>query len=168
MSRLIFAFPILALSAFAEDTALKSDSFEFDLPNLEGVAVCSDDARFDGKVVLVDIWGTWCPPCRKAAPKLTALQDKYRDQGLEIVGIAFEKEDDDAERLKVLSEGVEKMKINYTVLYGGKTGQVAERLPSFDLDGPPPSTGLVRIRILAPGWKRGAHVLARPRAALLP
>jgi hypothetical protein len=44
----------------------------------------------------------------------------------------------------------------------------AERLSSFDLDGPPPSAGLVRIRILAPGWKRGAHVLARPRAALLP
>jgi hypothetical protein len=43
----------------------------------------------------------------------------------------------------------------------------AERLASFDVDGPLPAAGLVSIRILSPGWKRGARVLARPRALLL-
>ena len=43
----------------------------------------------------------------------------------------------------------------------------AERLASFDIEGPLPTAGLVSIRILSPGWKRGARVLARPRAHLL-
>ena len=45
-----------------------------------------------GKVAIVDFWATWCEPCKKSFPKLEALNDKYKDRGLEIVGIS---EDDD-------------------------------------------------------------------------
>src|SRR5579871_1467609 len=48
-------------------------------------------ASFKGKVVIVNFWATWCPPCRAEIPDLIALQNKYKDQ-LQIIGIS---EDDD-------------------------------------------------------------------------
>lgn len=47
------------------------------------------------KVVLIDFWASWCAPCRKKIPELKALYEKYKDQGLEIVGISIDKKADD-------------------------------------------------------------------------
>ena len=45
---------------------------------------------FRGKVVILDIWATWCPPCRREIPDFVKLQEKYRNQGLEIVGVSID------------------------------------------------------------------------------
>ncbi|MEK6284880.1 MAG: TlpA disulfide reductase family protein [Acidobacteriota bacterium] len=45
---------------------------------------------FRGKVVILDFWATWCPPCIRGIPDLITLQNKYRDQGLEIVGVSID------------------------------------------------------------------------------
>lgn len=45
-------------------------------------------AEYHGKVVLLDLWGTWCTPCIKAAPELVAAYQRFHDRGLEIIGIA--------------------------------------------------------------------------------
>lgn len=49
------------------------------------------DARslddFKGKVVLIDFWGVWCAPCIRAVPELNALQEKYADDGLVVLGV---------------------------------------------------------------------------------
>jgi thiol-disulfide isomerase/thioredoxin len=52
---------------------------------LDGSEISSDSLR--GKVVLVNFWATWCPPCRAEIPDLVALQEKYRDQ-LQIIGVS--------------------------------------------------------------------------------
>ena len=45
---------------------------------------------FRGKVVIVDFWATWCGPCRMEIPSFIQLQEKYRSQGLEIVGVSID------------------------------------------------------------------------------
>jgi thiol-disulfide isomerase/thioredoxin len=45
---------------------------------------------FRGKVVIVDFWATWCGPCRMEIPGFIQLQEKYRNQGLEIVGVSID------------------------------------------------------------------------------
>ena len=68
-------------------------------------------ADFDGDVVLINFWATWCTPCRKEMPMLVELQNQWRDDGLHVIGIAL----DDVQRAK---EFAERLGVNYTILVG--------------------------------------------------
>lgn len=54
----------------------------------DGRTVSASD--YDNKVVIVDFWATWCPPCRQEVPGFIALQKKYADKGLAVVGFSFD------------------------------------------------------------------------------
>jgi len=58
------------------------------LKDVDGQTVSSAD--FQGKVVLIDFWATWCPPCRKMIPGLIELQKEYGGQGFQVVGISLD------------------------------------------------------------------------------
>jgi thiol-disulfide isomerase/thioredoxin len=77
-------------------TADTTARFHFAFPDLEGRMVTERDPRFRGKVVMVDIFGSWCPTCHDAAPVLVRLYRKYHGRGLEIVGLAYEVTGDSA------------------------------------------------------------------------
>ena len=95
-----------------------SEPFRFSFPNLNGQIVSNTDARFQGKVVLVNITGSWCPNCHDEAPFLAEMYRKYRSQGLEVVALSFEEEDQlkNPERLRAF---IKEYGIDYTVLVGG-------------------------------------------------
>src|SRR4051812_1169485 len=57
-----------------------------------------DFSQYEGKVVVVDFWASWCPPCRDSFPWLNAMKRKYEKQGLVIVGVNADKKWSDAER----------------------------------------------------------------------
>lgn len=81
----------------------------FTVTDLEGKTVTFADLK--GKVVLVNFWATWCPPCRAEIPDLVALQEKYRDT-LVVLGIS---EDEDATPTAVKAFGDEH-KVNYPII----------------------------------------------------
>ncbi len=70
-------------------------------------------ADYEGKVILVDFWATWCPPCQEMVPQLSKLHENYASQGLVILGIAL-----DREGAKIVEPFVRKYEINYMILLG--------------------------------------------------
>jgi thiol-disulfide isomerase/thioredoxin len=103
----------------------------FSFPDLNCRIVSSADGRFQGKVVLVNITGSWCPNCHDEAPFLEELYRKYRGQGLEIVALDFEPE----EQLKKLSRArafIKRYGIEYTYLIAGEPSQLNEKIPQAE------------------------------------
>jgi len=86
---------------------------ELTLTDLGGQKLSLSDYR--GKVVLLDFWATWCGPCRIEIPGLVELQRRYRDQGLQILGIAMD-EDPHAVR-----QFYRDYKMNYPVAIGDES-----------------------------------------------
>lgn len=111
-----------------------SAPFQFSFPDLDGRTVSSTDALFRHKVVLLDIFGTWCPTCHDAAPALVQLYRDYHARGLEIVGLAFEAIGDTAVDVPLVRRYRDKYQIPFPLLIGGVSEQdvVAESLPQLD------------------------------------
>ncbi len=90
---------------------------EFSLKDTSGNLVSS--AQFKGKVLIVDFWATWCPPCRVEMPHFQELYEKYKDRGLEIIGISLDVDPED------VKEYVKEIGINYTILMADNKVQKA-------------------------------------------
>ncbi len=106
----------------------QSEPFRFSFPDLGGQIVSNTDAKFRGKVVLVNISGSWCPNCHDEAPFLSALYKKYRGRGLEIVALSFEEANQLANPTR-LRTFIETYGLEYTVLLPGEPEQLAEKVP---------------------------------------
>ena len=93
--------------------------FAFQFPDLDGRRVSSGDARFRGKVLLVNVFGSWCPNCNDEAPLLARWDRAYRARGLEIVGLAYEFTGDAARDREMVRRFAGRYGIRYTLLLAG-------------------------------------------------
>lgn len=83
--------------------------FAASLPDIEGNM--QPFSQWRGNVLLVNFWATWCAPCREEIPEFIEAQDKYREQGLILVGIAI----DQKERVEMFNK---EFGINYPIVVG--------------------------------------------------
>lgn len=96
---------------------------DYTLGSTDGSIVSASD--FDGQVVLVNFWATWCAPCREEMPMLMDLRHRFHDRGLEVVGIAL----DDVERARAFAAD---LGIDYPVLVGSTDVMAMVRLYGND------------------------------------
>ena len=85
-------------------------NLDFTVKDMHGASVKLAD--YKGKVIVVNFWATWCPPCKAEIPAFIELYDQYKDKGLVILGVSG---DDDAETLKAFAT---EWKINYPMIVG--------------------------------------------------
>ena len=102
-----------AASPTLKKEAERKKAPEFELKDGEGNTVRLSD--YDGKVVLIDFWATWCGPCKAEMPWLIELSKKYQDEGLVVLGIAM-----DSDGWTSVKPFVEKIGVTYPILKGTK------------------------------------------------
>lgn len=102
-------------------TALPSNVRDASLRSVNGAAIKLSD--YAGKVVLVNLWATWCGPCRNETPELVKLHKEFQSQGVEMVGLSTEDPDGSAEGVRSF---VREFKVDYRV--GWATPEVAVTL----------------------------------------
>ncbi|WP_164104343.1 TlpA family protein disulfide reductase [Candidatus Laterigemmans baculatus] len=128
---LLLLVAVAAYLAFAPKRAVLPPAgtygpFDFTLVSTEGETVSLDD--FAGQVVIVDVWGTWCTPCRMGIPHFVELQDEYREEGLRIVGINYEMGTPD-EALAAIEKFTSEVPVNYPLLIGDDA--TGAQIPGF-------------------------------------
>lgn len=106
-------------------TTLKSpdEKVNFSFPNLEKQTVTLNDAKFDNKVVVIQIMGSWCPNCMDETAYLAKVYKQYKNKGLEIISLAFEKTDDFEKNKKNISRLKTKYGVDYEILVTGLSGK---------------------------------------------
>jgi peroxiredoxin len=91
---------------------------DFQLENLDGGTLRLSDLQ--GKAVLVNFWATWCQPCRRELPHLVAAYDRYRQEGLEILAVNLQEDEDTIRRY------VEEFGMKFPVVID-RSGDVADK-----------------------------------------
>ncbi len=129
LSLTLLTLPAVGWFAFDAGSNVQAESVKAEVAEL---AVCDQDAKpanldftlkdmngeevslvsYQGKVILVNFWATWCGPCKIEIPAFVELQDKYRDQGLVVLGVSI---DDPVSKIKSFAE---EYNVNYPLLVG--------------------------------------------------
>lgn len=122
----------------------------FGLRDVSGKEIKKED--YAGKVIVLDIWGTWCPPCRRGILDLIALQKKYGSRGLAVIGLAWEHQPPDEKIVARVSKFLEERGVNYpnalpppaliqsvprlssfpTTIYVARDGRIAARVAGLE------------------------------------
>jgi thiol-disulfide isomerase/thioredoxin len=113
---------------------------DFDVPTLDGRTFKLSEYR--GKVVVVDFWATWCPPCREEVPQLVRLAEQNRTRGIEVIGLHIDDQGRSPE--SAIKRFISQYEINYTVgmasneMFTAYLGTVEDTIPQtlvFDRKG---------------------------------
>lgn len=98
-------------------------SVDFTLQDIDGKSWSLAEQR--GRVMLVNYWATWCPPCRQETPGLVRLATKYRGKGVEVVGITLD------EDLTAVREFVAEYHVSYPILFPSNASNLTTMIESI-------------------------------------
>lgn len=99
----------------SKETAVSNIRPLFKLKDIQGKT--RDVKEWDGQVLMINFWATWCPPCRKEMPAFIELQEKYMDKGFKIIGIALDDK-------QAVIDFTDPMGMNYPMLLAEEEGIV--------------------------------------------
>lgn len=102
---------LTAAQSFASPAPVRKLAPDFTLTDASGQSLTLSSLR--GKVVVLNFWATWCPPCKMEIPWLAEFQRTYRDRGVVVIGVSMDEEGWDA-----VKPFMESMKINYRMVLG--------------------------------------------------
>lgn len=110
------------------------EQLNFSFPNLEGKTISLSDEKYKGKVVIVQLMGSWCPNCMDETVLLSGLHKKYKEKGLEVIALAYERTEDTAKATANVKRLKQKFGAEYEFLVTGKTGKngAAASLPMLN------------------------------------
>jgi thiol-disulfide isomerase/thioredoxin len=112
LGRIIFVLSLVVLPSLCfGQTGQKAPSLA--LKDLQGRALRLSD--YKGKVVLINFWATWCPPCRAEMPDLIKMQREYRGRGLQVIGVTYP-----PQTAGEVRRFIRKLRVNYPVALGTK------------------------------------------------
>jgi len=110
------------------------NAIDFSFPNHEGKPISLSDEKYQDKVKLIKIMGTWCPNCKDETKFILDYLEKNSSANYEVIAISFERYKEQAKSLEVITRFKDKMNIPYEVLYGGiyNKSEAAKKLPFMD------------------------------------
>lgn len=110
------------------------ETLNFRFPNLQGDSISLQDEAYQGKVVIVQIFGSWCPNCMDETAFLSKLHQKYQEKGLEVIGLAFENNPEMAYFQKRMAKLQKRYDIGYEFLLAGTRDKedAARALPELN------------------------------------
>lgn len=106
----------------AEEITYLREGYEtitFSFPDMDGNMVSLADEKYQNKVVVVQIFGTWCPNCMDETKFMADWYEDNKDRGVEIIGLAYENKDDFAYARARINKMVEKLNVSYDFLFAG-------------------------------------------------
>jgi thiol-disulfide isomerase/thioredoxin len=104
---------------------------DFRFSSIDGDTISPKDDRFMGRVLMVQIMGSWCPNCVDETRLLDEMYSAYHDHGLDVIALAFERYEEPARALSALRKFREKLDVHYDILYAGDSRKelAAAKLP---------------------------------------
>jgi thiol-disulfide isomerase/thioredoxin len=133
-----------------------TEVLHFSGSDLEGRIFSDKDPRFQGKVLVLTIGGSWCPNCHDEAPFLVELHKEFGAKGLEVVGLFFENDPDLAVVRPRVTAFIRRYGVQFPILISGTTDQVGAKLPQLQNLAVYPTTLVVgrdgRVRSVRAGF----------------
>lgn len=110
------------------------ETLDFKFKNLKGETISITDSVYQKKVVIVQIMGSWCPNCKDETAYLVSLYNKFHQQGLEVISLAFEKSENEETNLRSLQRLKDHFEVPYEILLAGKSSktEAASKLPMLN------------------------------------
>ena len=139
--------PAAALPDLKKLSFLKSgyDRINFKLPTSKGEQISLQDERFKNKVVVIELMGSWCPNCLDESRYLSPFYKKYKDKGVEVLGLAFEYSPDITISGPKMDNFQKKIGITYPLLFAGTPDDttIAKVLPMLNQMNGYPTTFII-------------------------